>query len=251
MCAEAVVFSKSQLENFRKEYYENYQDNADYKLPGNLIISNSPIQLFTWRMPNDQEICGWNVWKNSPFNQDLEVMKQRKDKKNQVNTANSAASKSTALATKKQLPTIAIDPNVAVQNYFAEYHLEFFRQRRFKEFPSRLQSKLLFISRVDALAFYRKNVQFLSYKVLGCVQTTSEYTLSYHDAAWLEVLRRANNLSLPELDNIAENYWSGKTVQSVGGIETESGFWNESQIIEVLLQGGSPKNILSPLMFMG
>ena len=70
MCAEAVVFSKSQLENFRKEYYENYQDNADYKLPGNLIISNSPIQLFTWRMPNDQEIFGWNFWKNSTFNQD-------------------------------------------------------------------------------------------------------------------------------------------------------------------------------------
>lgn len=247
MCADVVVFTKSQLENYRKEYYQEFQNNADFTLPGNLSISSATLQLFTWRTPNDQEVCGWNVWKNSPFNQDLEVMKQRKDKKNTAQNI----SKSTELALKKQLPTVAVDPTLAVQNYFAEYHLEFFRQRRFKQFPSRLQSKLLFISRIDALAFYRKNIQFLNYKVLGCVQTTSEYTLSYHDAAWLEVLRRSNNLSLPELDNIAENYWSGKTVQSVGGIETESGVWNESPIIEVLLQGGNPKNILSPLMFMG
>ncbi len=246
MCADIVVFSKDQLENFRKEYYQNYHKTADYTLPGNLAISSASIQLFTWRTPNEQEVCGWNVWKNSPFNQDLETMKQRKNKNEPPKS-----STNTDLVLKKNLPTIAIDPNVAVQNYFAEYHLEFFRQRRFKDLPSRLQSKLLFISRIDALAFYRKNIQFLNYKILACVQTTGEFKLSYHDAAWLEYLRLSNNLSLPELDNIAENYWSGKTVQEVGGIETENGCWTEAPIIEVLLQGGSPRNVLSPLMFMG
>ena len=39
------------------------------------------------------------------------------------------------------------------QDYFVEYHLEFFRQQGFSRYPSRLHSHLLFATRSDAEAF--------------------------------------------------------------------------------------------------
>lgn len=72
-----------------------------------------------------------------------------------------------------------------MQNYFAEYHLEYYRQRRYNHFPSRLHALLLFATRTDAMTFRSKHPQRVFAKSLVCAKTKGAYICSFHDASWL------------------------------------------------------------------
>jgi hypothetical protein len=108
------------------------------------------------------------------------------------------------------------DQLLSVQNYFAEYHLEYFRQRRYNHFPSRLHAMLQFATRTDAMTFRTKHPQRVFGKNLVCARTTGAYICSFHDASWLDYLRLPHSLSLSALDEVAEHYWSGRTVEEIG-----------------------------------
>jgi hypothetical protein len=128
------------------------------------------------------------------------------------------------------------DQLISVQNYFAEYHLEYFRQRRYNHFPSRLHALLLFATRTDAMTFRLKHPQRVFAKNLACAQTKGPYICSFHDASWLDYLRLPHSLSLSALDEVAEHYWSGRTVEEVGLMFMNEP-WQDPPVIEALYQG--------------
>jgi hypothetical protein len=92
----------------------------------NLIKDTATLELFCWLEPG-AELPGWDILKGSPFG-------------------------STLASPEGGGPTPG-DQLITVQNYFAEYHLEYFRQRRYNHFPSRLHALLLFATRTDAMTF--------------------------------------------------------------------------------------------------
>ena len=78
------------------------------------------------------------------------------------------------------------DQLLSVQNYFAEYHLEYFRQRRYNHFPSRLHALLLFATKVDAENFRTKHPSRVFGKYLVRARSKGTYTVSFHDSSWLD-----------------------------------------------------------------
>lgn len=96
----------------------------------NLIKDTATLELFCWLEPGS-ELPGWDILKGSPFG-------------------------ATLAAPEGGEPTPG-DQLISVQNYFAEYHLEYFRQRRYNHFPSRLHALLLFATRTDAMTFRSKH----------------------------------------------------------------------------------------------
>jgi len=73
-------------------------------------------------------------------------------------------------------------------------------------------------------------------KNLVCARTKAAYICSFHDASWLDYLRLPHSLSLSALDEVAEYYWSGKTVEEVG-LTFMNEPWPEPPVIEALYQG--------------
>ena len=175
----------------------------------NLIKDSTTLELFCWLEPGS-ELPGWDILKGGPFG-------------------------ATLASPEGGEPTPG-DQLISVQNYFAEYHLEYFRQRRYNEFPSRLHAILLFATKTDAMTFRTKHPQRIFGKNLTCAKTSGTYTCSFHDASWLDYLRLPHSLSLSALDEVAEFYWSGKTVEEVG-LTFMNEPWQDPPVIESLDQG--------------
>lgn len=123
-----------------------------------------------------------------------------------------------------------------VQNYFAEYHLEYYRQRFHAHFSSRLHACSLFATRVDAEIFRQKHPTCVSGKSLVCARSRGDYVVSFHDASWLNYLRLPHNLSLDRLDEIASYYWRGVLLEEIGPPFLDAP-WREMPVIEALFQG--------------
>lgn len=175
----------------------------------NLIKDSATLELYCWLGPED-DLPGWDILHGSPFGATL------------------ASPEGGAPAPEDQL--------LSVQNYFAEYHLEFFRQRRFNHFPSRLHALLQLATRTDAETFRNKHPQRVFGKNLSCARSQGAYICSFHDASWLDYLRLPHSLSLETLEEVAEHYWSGRTVEEVG-LSFMDQTWLEPPVIEALFQG--------------
>jgi len=175
----------------------------------NLIRDTAPLELYAW-LDEDSDLPGWDILTGSPFG-------------------------STLSSVEGGTP-VPSDQFLAVQNYFAEYHLEYFRQRRFNHFPSRLHALLLFATRTDAETFRKKHPDRVFGKELICARTKGAYLCSFHDASWLDYLRLPHSLGLSALDEVAEHYWSGKVVEEVG-LTFMDDPWRDPPVIEALFQG--------------
>ena len=165
-----------------------------------LIRDSSPLELYAWLDP-DAEIPGWDIFSTNPFN----------------------------------LP-LPEDNFSTVQNYFAEYHLEYYRQRLFKEFPSRLHALLLFATRVDAETFRTKHPARVFGKQLVRARSRGSYVVSFHDSSWLDYLRLPHSLNLATLDEVSKHYWKGRLVEEVGLMFMDHA-WRDPPVIEALFQG--------------
>ena len=175
----------------------------------NLIKDTATLELFCW-LEAGADLPGWDILKGSPFG-------------------------GTLASPEGGEPTPG-DQLISVQNYFAEYHLEYFRQRRYNHFPSRLHALLLFATRTDAMTVRLKHPQRVFAKNLACAVTKGPYICSFHDASWLDYLRLPHSLSLGALDEVAEHYWSGRTVEEVGLMFMNEP-WQDPPVIEALYQG--------------
>ena len=165
-----------------------------------LIKDSATLELYAWLDP-EAELPGWDVLTGNPFGTSLPE-----------------------------------DQFTTVQNYFAEYHLEYYRQRLYNAFPSRLHALLQFATRTDAMTFRHKHPSRVFGKNLSCSRTKGAYICSFHDASWLDYLRLPHSLSLSTLDEVADYYWSGKTVEEVGLTFMDQP-WREPPVIEALYQG--------------
>jgi hypothetical protein len=166
---------------------------------GHLIRNSALLELYAW-LDSDAEIPGWDVF-SSPFNLSLPG-----------------------------------DNFSTVQNYFAEYHLEYHRQRLFREFPSRLHALLLFATRIDAENFRDKYPARVFGKQLVRARSRGAYVVSFHDSSWLDYLRLPHSLNLTTLNEVSDHYWSGKLVEEIG-LTFMDQVWRETPIIEALFQG--------------
>jgi len=175
----------------------------------NLIRDTAPLELYAW-LDEDSDLPGWDILTGSPFG-------------------------STLSSVEGGTPVPA-DQFLAVQNYFAEYHLEYFRQRRFNNFPSRLHALLLFATRTDAETFRKKHPDRVFGKQLVCARTTGAYLCSFHDSSWLDYLRLPHSLGLAALDEVADHYWSGRVVEEIG-LSFMDQPWRDPPVIEALFQG--------------
>ncbi len=174
-----------------------------------LIRDTAPLELYAW-LDEDSDLPGWDILTGSPFG-------------------------STLSSVEGGTP-VPSDQFLAVQNYFAEYHLEYFRQRRFNHFPSRLHALLLFATRTDAETFRKKHPDRVFGKELVCAKTKGAYICSFHDASWLDYLRLPHSLGLAALDEVANHYWAGRVVEEIG-LSFMDQPWREPPVIEALFQG--------------
>jgi len=165
-----------------------------------LLNDSTMIELYAW-LDDDAELPGWDILVGNPFG--------------------------------RSLPE---DQFTTVQNYFAEYHLEYFRQRLYQQFPSRLHALLLFATRIDAETFRHKHPARVFGKGLVRARSKGAYVCSFHDSSWLDYLRLPHSLSLTALDEIANHYWRGSLVEEVG-LTFLNERWREPPVIEALFQG--------------
>lgn len=165
-----------------------------------LIRDNATLELYAWLDPQ-AELPGWDVLTGNPF--------------------------------ASALPE---DQFTTVQNYFAEYHLEYYRQRLYSKFPSRLHALLLFATRIDAENFRAKHPARVFGKTLIRAHSRGAYVVSFHDSSWLDYLRLPHSLSLSTLDDVSNHYWKGTLVQETGLTFMDQP-WCEPPVIEALFQG--------------
>lgn len=186
----------------------SFDTRAPYNMD-NLIRETAPLELFAW-LDAGTDLPDWDMLRGCPFG--------------------------STLGAPAGGPPLPGEQFVTVQNYFAEYHLEYFRQRRFNHFPSRLHALLLFATRIDAETFRSKHPTLVYGKYLVRARTRGAYLCSFHDACWVNYLRLPHNLGLDTLDDIANNYWAGRTVEEVG-LSFMNEPWREPPVIEALFQG--------------
>ena len=167
---------------------------------GHLIKDAAPLELYAWRDP-DAGQPGWDVLSAGPLG---------------------CASPE--------------DRFVTVRNYFAEYHLEYCRQRFFRDFPSRLHAIVLFATRVDAENFRARHAARVHKKHLVAVRSIGAYTVSFHDGGWLDYLRLPHSLDLETLNEISANYWRGRLVEDAG-LHFMGRPWRVPPVIEAVFQG--------------
>ena len=165
-----------------------------------LIKDTATLELYAWLDP-EAELPGWDVLTGNPFGTSLPE-----------------------------------DQFTTVQNYFAEYHLEYYRQRIYNGFPSRLHALLLFATKVDAENFRAKHPSRVYGKYLVCARSKGRYTVSFHDSSWLDYLRLPHSLSLSTLDEVSNYYWKGMLVEEIG-LKFLDQPWRETPVIEALFQG--------------
>jgi hypothetical protein len=155
----------------------------------NLIKDSTTLELFCWLEPGS-ELPGWDILKGGPFGATLASPEGRR-----TDTRRPADFGAELLC--------GISPGILP--------------------PAPLQR----VSQPTACAiavcdknrchdFRTKHPQRIFGKNLTCAKTSGTYTCSFHDASWLDYLRLPHSLSLSALDEVAEFYWSGKTVEEVG-----------------------------------
>ena len=176
---------------------------------GNLIRQATTLELCAW-LDADDELPDWDALRGCPFPAPEDCGKR----------GTPAGLRQTS----------------AVQSYFAEYHLEVFRQRHFNHFPSRLHALLLFATQTDAENFRAKNPGLVYGKHLVRARTQGAYLCSFHDASWLDYMRLPHSLDFAMLDQLADHYWSGRTVEEIG-LSFLGEPWREPPVIEALFQG--------------
>ena len=167
---------------------------------GHLIRDCTPLELFAWLDP-DSDLPGWDLFNGNPF-----------------------------------CTTLPEDQFTTVQNYFAEYHLEYYRQRLFNDFPSRLHALLFFATRVDAENFRLKHPGRVCGKYLACARSVGPYLVSFHDSSWLDYLCLPHSLNLSTLDEVSGYYWRGNLVEEIS-LPFMGERWSEAPVIEALFQG--------------
>ncbi|MDR3298433.1 MAG: hypothetical protein LBU43_00145 [Candidatus Accumulibacter sp.] len=165
-----------------------------------LIRDSAPLELYAW-LDADAEIPGWDIFLDNPFSLSLPE-----------------------------------DSFTTIQNYFAEYHLEYYRQRLFKDLPSRLHALLLFATRIDAENFRAKHPTRVFGKHLVPARSRGAYVVSFHDSSWLDYLRLPHSLNLATLNEVSNHYWGGRLVEEIGLTFMDSA-WREPPVIEALFQG--------------
>ena len=177
----------------------------------NLLRGTSPLELYTW-LDAEDELPNWDFQSCGPFGASL-----------------AAPGGGTPLP-----PELAASQRV--HNYFAEYNLEFFRQRRFNPYPSRLHALFLFATRTDAETYRAKHPARVFGKRLTPVTTRGPYLCSYHDANWIDYLHLPHSLDLDALNRVAQAYWSGTLVEEAG-LTFMDDPWHDTPVIEALFQG--------------
>lgn len=170
----------------------------------NLLRGQSPVELYAW-VNADSALSECDFQSGSPFG--------------------------SSLAAPGSVPSPWL-----VHNYFAEYHLEFFRQRAYTAYPSRLHALFLFATRTDAETFKEKYPTQAFGKRLVRAISQGPYTCSYHDASWIEYLRLPHSLSLDTMQVIADAYWAGTCVEDYGLTFMDEP-WREAPVIEALFIG--------------
>lgn len=170
----------------------------------NLLRGNIPLELYVWLEP-EESLPGWDFQSGGPH------------------------------AEARTVAPAGGNPQL-VHNYFAEYNLEFFRQRGFEPYPSRLHAQFLFATRVDAENYRHKHPGRVFGKQLTRVATRGNYICSYHDANWIDYLHLPHSLDLDTLGSISRAYWAGTLVEEAG-LRFMDQPWREPPIIEALLQG--------------
>ena len=174
------------------------------KIMKNLLRGQLPVELYAW-IDADNPLSDCDFQSGSPFG--------------------------SSLAAPGSVPSPWL-----VHNYFAEYHLEFFRQRAYNAYPSRLHALFLFATRTDAETFKEKYPAQAFGKRLVRALSQARYTCSYHDASWIEYLRLPHSLSLDTMQVIADAYWSGTCVEDYGLTFMDEP-WHEAPVIEALFLG--------------
>lgn len=174
----------------------------------NLIRDDAILELAAWAQPG-AGLPGWDITIGGPLGAALSVP-----------------------GGDEPLPGSRL---ACVQNYFAEYRLEYFRQRRFNHFPSRPHALLLFATRTDAMTFRSKHPRRLLGKSLASTRSAGAHTCSFDDASRLDYLRLPHSLGLAALDEVAEHYWPGRTVEEVAQSCIEE-TRREAPVIEGLFQ---------------
>ncbi|GBG02010.1 hypothetical protein AZSI13_13370 [Azospira sp. I13] len=170
----------------------------------NLLHGAAPLELYVWLEP-EESLPGWDFQTGGPHAEPRTVFPS---------------------GTNPQL----------VHNYFAEYNLEFFRQRSFERYPSRLHAQFLFATRTDAENYRQKHPGRVFGKQLTRVTTRGPYTCSYHDANWIDYLHLPHSLDLDTLGAISKAYWAGTLVEEAGLTFMDQP-WQEPPVIEALFQG--------------
>ena len=163
-----------------------------------LIESDHPLCLYAWA--SEEERLGFDVITSNPFGN---------------------AQKNSFLAS---------------QHYFAEYHLEYSRQRHFQALPSRLHALLLFATKTDAKRFGTRHPDLVADRQLIAAHSLGDYKVSFHDSTFLDYLRLPHSLDLSGLDQIAHFYWSGFLAKEINLIFFDEP-WEEEPIVEAIFQG--------------
>jgi len=165
-----------------------------------LIKHSEPLELYAW-FDHESESLGWDVLTNHPF-----------------------------------ITSLPGDQFTPPQHYFAEYHLEYHRQRFFESFPSRLHSSLLFATYTDAVNFNLKHPQRVYGKELVCVRSSGEYKVSFHDSSFIDYLRLPHSLDLSMLEEVSNHYWNGTLTEEIDLAFMDEP-WQETPVIEAIFQG--------------
>jgi len=165
-----------------------------------LIKHSEPLELYAW-LDHESESPGWDVLTNHPF-----------------------------------ITSFPGDQFTPPQHYFAEYHLEYHRQRFFDAFPSRLHSSLLFATCTDAVNFSLKYPQRVYGKELVCARSSGEYKVSFHDSSFTDYLRLPHSLDLSMLEEVSSHYWNGTLAEEIGLAFMDEPWW-DIPVIEAIFQG--------------
>jgi len=190
----------------------------------NLIRDGAPLELFAW-LDADAELPAWDRLKGCPF-----------------------GAAPGALAGAAPPPAGALSTG---QDYSAEYPLQSLKHRRCNPVPSRLHPPRPFATRIDADTYRSKHPARVYGKHQVRARTQGAYLCSFHDASWLDYLRLPHSLGFGALDEIAEHYWSGRTVEDIG-LTFMNEPWREAPVIEALFQGaleavsGAPRTAWLP-----
>lgn len=126
--------------------------------------------------------------------------------------------------------------NHLLRNYSAEYNLEISRQKKFKDYPCRLQAIFLLENPDHARAYAALHPEHVKDRLLKKCKTTGKYSYSMHDSSWIDFLRLGHSMDDETLSDVGDGYWSGKLVAGNSLISMGKP-WSQEPVMEVLFLG--------------